>query len=149
MRITLLHPPHTAIGSRIPNEHLPPFGLLCIGGPLIDDGHEVTLINADPGPMSLHEVLARLAQSRPDAILIGHSGSTSAHPTVAAWAAQIARTCPEARIIYGGVYPTYHWQEILRDVPEIDAAEFFEAVLDIGDLAFHCLHGCDQLLGVL
>ena len=32
MRILLINPPHTAIGSRIPIEHLPPLGLLAIGG---------------------------------------------------------------------------------------------------------------------
>lgn len=51
MRITLLHPPHTAIGSRVPKENLPPFGLLCIGGPQVDAGHGLHLINADLDPM--------------------------------------------------------------------------------------------------
>jgi anaerobic magnesium-protoporphyrin IX monomethyl ester cyclase len=40
-RITLLNPPHRSIGSRVPGELLPPLGLLQIGGPLIDAGHEV------------------------------------------------------------------------------------------------------------
>jgi anaerobic magnesium-protoporphyrin IX monomethyl ester cyclase len=53
MRITLLHPPHTAIGSRVPRENLPPFGLLRLGGPLIDAGHGVTLVKADLDPMPL------------------------------------------------------------------------------------------------
>lgn len=30
MRILIVNPPHTAIGSRIPREQLPPLGLLCI-----------------------------------------------------------------------------------------------------------------------
>ncbi len=38
MRLLLIQPPHTAIGSRIPKENLPPMGLLSIGGPLIDAG---------------------------------------------------------------------------------------------------------------
>lgn len=53
MRITLLHPAHTAIGSRVPKENLPRFGLLCIGGQLIDAGHAVSLVNADPLNLSL------------------------------------------------------------------------------------------------
>jgi hypothetical protein len=32
MRILLVNPPHPAIGSRIPHEHLPPLGLLALGG---------------------------------------------------------------------------------------------------------------------
>ena len=70
MRITLLHPPHTAIGSRVPREHLPPFGLLCIGGPLIDAGHQVRLVNADPGPMPLSQILHAALHDDPDAVLI-------------------------------------------------------------------------------
>lgn len=120
MRITLLHPPHTAIGSRVPKENLPPFGLLCIGGPLIDAGHDVTLVNADLGPMPFAMILAKVINSRPDAILIGHSGSSSVHPTVARIAPALRALLPNVLIIYGGVYPTYHWREVLNAVPAID-----------------------------
>ena len=47
MKITIINPPHLSIGSRLPNEHLPPLGLLSIGGPLIDEGYEVSLLDAD------------------------------------------------------------------------------------------------------
>lgn len=47
--IVLLNPPHTAIGSRIPREHLPPLGLLSVGGPLIDAGFDVHLVDAEFG----------------------------------------------------------------------------------------------------
>ncbi len=120
IRIALLHPPHTAIGSRIPKENLPPYGLLCIGGPLIDAGHEVSLINADLGPLAPSQILIRLRHANPDAILIGHSGSTSVHPTVLSLVKMIKAVIPEALIIYGGVWPTYHWQEVLNEAPEID-----------------------------
>ena len=53
MKIVLINPPHTAIGSRVPDDHLPPLGLLAIGGPLIDAGHEVRLVDAEFGPMPL------------------------------------------------------------------------------------------------
>ena len=33
MRIVLINVPHPAIGSRIPDDHLPPLGLLSVGGP--------------------------------------------------------------------------------------------------------------------
>ena len=47
MKILLINPPHKSIGSRLPKEHLPPLGLLSIGGPLIDHGHTVKLLDAD------------------------------------------------------------------------------------------------------
>ena len=50
MRILLINVPHPAIGSRIPDDHLPPLGLLSIGGPLIDDGHDVRLLDGEFGP---------------------------------------------------------------------------------------------------
>jgi hypothetical protein len=50
MRILLINVPHPAIGSRIPREQLPPYGLLCVGGPLIDDGHDVSLLDGEFGP---------------------------------------------------------------------------------------------------
>ena len=82
MRIALLNPPHSAIGSRIPDEQLPPLGLLCVGGPLIDDGHAVTLIDADRENLADDEALRRICAFAPDILMIGHSGSTSAHPVV-------------------------------------------------------------------
>jgi anaerobic magnesium-protoporphyrin IX monomethyl ester cyclase len=120
MRITLLHPPHTSIGSRIPRENLPPFGLLCLGGPLIDAGHQVALVNADLGPMSDQDILAEVTQNRPEALLIGHSGSTSAHPTVLRLASLIKAHLPDVTIIYGGVWPSYHWRDVLSECPAID-----------------------------
>lgn len=120
MRLTLINPPHTAIGSRVPGEVLPPLGLLAIGGPLIDAGHDVSLINADIAPMRLPEIVARLLALAPEAVLIGHSGSTSVHPTVCELVVLIRQAIPEVRVIYGGVFPSYHWEDILRDVPGID-----------------------------
>jgi anaerobic magnesium-protoporphyrin IX monomethyl ester cyclase len=121
MRITLLNPPHTAIGSRVPREHLPPLGHLAIGGPLIDAGHHVTLLNADPAPMDQPQIIATLVSQAPQAVLIGHSGSTSAHPTILRLARAIRAALPRAHIILGGVYPSYHWFETLTDCPAIDA----------------------------
>lgn len=120
MRISLVNPRHRAIGSRVPGEMLPPLGLLAIGGPLIDAGHEVTLVNADLLDLSEAATLAAIEKSAPEAVLIGHSGSTSAHPTVCILAAMIRRALPDAIIIYGGVFPSYHWSEVLSEVAEID-----------------------------
>src|SRR5256885_3846554 len=80
MRILLINPPHPSIGSRIPREHLPPLGLLALGGPLLDAGHQVKLLDAEFGPMPLNQITSSAAAYAPDAILLGHSGSTSGHP---------------------------------------------------------------------
>ncbi|MEA3182733.1 MAG: anaerobic magnesium-protoporphyrin monomethyl ester cyclase [Gammaproteobacteria bacterium] len=120
MKITLINPPHTAIGSRIPREHLPPLGLLNVGGPLIDAGFHVTLIDAELGPMSLREIARRAQELETDVVMIGHSGSSSVHPTVVELSQLLKLSLPRSVIVYGGVHPTYHWEEILRDCAEID-----------------------------
>lgn len=120
MRIVLLNPPHTAIGSRIPDEHLPPLGLLYIGGALLDAGHSVVLVDADLEPAPPARIVERVLASRPQAVLLGHSGSTSAHPAVAGLARALKRARPGLVIIYGGVFPTYHWREVLEQDPAID-----------------------------
>lgn len=120
MRILLINPPHTAIGSRVPYEHLPPLGLLAIGGPLLDAGHEVQLLDAEFGPLAIGEIVQQARTYAPDAVLLGHSGSTSAHPTVAAITRALREIQPGLHIVYGGVFPTYHWREVLRDEPQID-----------------------------
>src|SRR5215204_642863 len=104
MRILLINVPHPSIGSRIPNDHLPPLGLLAIGGPLIDDGHEVQLLDGEFGPMPAADILAQTVAFRPDAVLFGHSGSTSGHPVIAEVALGVSRALPNAHIIYGGVF---------------------------------------------
>lgn len=120
MRIVLVNPPHTSIGSRTPDDHLPPLGLLSIGGPLIDAGHTVRLVDADRTNMRLSQVVGEVVRDEPDAVLIGHSGSTSVHPTAVQLFRMLKAVRPEITIIYGGVFPTYHWREILAECPEVD-----------------------------
>ena len=121
MRIFIINPPHPAIGSRIPREHLPPLGLLSLGGPLLDAGHQVKLLDAEFEPiMSVDEIVAEAEAYGPDALLMGHSGSTSAHPMVCRIAEGIRKRMPHTWIIYGGVFPTYHWNEVMEQEMAID-----------------------------
>ena len=119
-RILLLNVPHTAIGSRIPKEQLPPLGLLSVGGPLIDAGFHVELLDAEFGPLPVAEIIARVVESRPNIVMMGHSGSSTAHLTIAMMAARIKGAIPNVKIIYGGVFPTYHWRDVLKECAAID-----------------------------
>ena len=120
MKILLINPPHPSIGSRIPREHLPPLGLLALGGPLIDAGHQVKLLDAEFGPMSLERIISETVDYEPDAVLLGHSGSTSGHPSATRIARAVRMKLPRAWIIYGGVFPTYHWSEIMAQESAFD-----------------------------
>ena len=120
MHIVLVNIPHPAIGSRIPKEQLPPYGLLCVGGPLIDDGHLVELIDGEFGPMPLFELVERIVARRPDIVMFGHSGSSSGQTIISEVAKRVRGGFPKVRIAYGGVHPTYHWREILAAEPWVD-----------------------------
>ena len=120
MKLLLLNPPHPAIGSRIPQEHLPPLGLLALGGPLLDAGHQVKLLDAEFGPMSVNQILSSVLEYAPDAVLLGHSGSSSGHPSASRIMEAVRQAMPRTWLIYGGVYPTYHWAEIMEEVPSVD-----------------------------
>lgn len=120
MRILLINPPHPSIGSRLPDEHLPPLGLLSIGGPLIDKGHEVRLLDAEFGPMKFADIVAQTLRYNPALVLLGHSGSTSAQPIISGLTRLIRQQNPSIPIVIGGVFPTYHWREILESEPQID-----------------------------
>jgi len=120
MRLLIINPPHPAIGSRIPDDPLPPLGLLSIAGPLLDEGHDVELLDCEFGPMPIDLIIRNLVNHAPDAILLGHSGSTSAHPITSEIARRAKSFLPQLTIIYGGVFPTYHWRDILAAQPEFD-----------------------------
>jgi anaerobic magnesium-protoporphyrin IX monomethyl ester cyclase len=120
MNILLINPPHKSIGSRLPNEHLPPLGLLSIGGPLIDNGYNVKLLDADFENLPFDEIVHKTADFKPDVVLLGHSGSTSAQPIINEITKLIKLTKPEIMIVVGGVFPTFHWKEILENNPQID-----------------------------
>ena len=120
MRILLINAPHLAIGSRMAGEHLPPLGLLSIGGSLIDQGHEVQLLDAEFEPMAVSDIATETVQYNPDLALLGHSGSTSAQPIIFEITKLIRQQNSAITIILGGVFPTYHWQEILATSPQID-----------------------------
>lgn len=120
MKILIINPPHLSIGSRMPREHLPPLGLLSIGGPLIDAGHDVKLLDADFKPLIDAEIVSEILESNPDVIMLGHSGSTSAQPVINNITKLVRRKSPNIKIVIGGVFPTYHWNEILEKNPQID-----------------------------
>lgn len=120
MKITLLNPPHTAIGSRFAGEHLPPLGLLSIGGPLLDDGHEVCLIDADLKLLGIEATVEEVVKGSPEIVMIGHSGSSSVHDTILEICKKLKERDEQIVIVYGGVHPTYHWDEIMAASDDID-----------------------------
>jgi anaerobic magnesium-protoporphyrin IX monomethyl ester cyclase len=140
MRILLINSPHPSIGSRLPGEHLPPLGLLAIGGPLLDKGYEVRLLDAEFGPMTFEEIVAETLKYDPALILLGHSGSTTAQPIISVITKMIRQQRPSVKIGIGGVFPTYHWRKILETEPYIDfivCGEGEETIVNLVDALEH------------
>lgn len=54
-----------------------------------------------------------------DAVLLGYSGSLSAHPVAAEVSRAIRALLPDARIVCGVVFPTDHWRAVLAAEPQI------------------------------
>ena len=120
MNILLVNAPHLSIGSRLANEHLPPLGLLSIGGPLIDAGYDVELLDADYYNYKISIVIEEILKRNPDVLMLGHSGSTSAQPIINDITKHVRAKNSDIKIIIGGVFPTFHWREILEENPQID-----------------------------
>ena len=91
-----------------------------LGGPLIDAGHHVKLIDHDMNGWDIKKLLQEIKNFQPDYVLLGHSGSTASHNVVVKTVQQIRKIFSDVKIIYGGVYPSYAYQSILDEVPEID-----------------------------
>lgn len=119
MRILLINPPYVSLTSRGVGHQIP-FGLLCIGGPLIDAGHEVRLLDAERHHLTPQEIERRVAAFRPDLVMTGHSGSTPAHPACVEALRAAERACPSVTTVYGGVYPTYHAKDVLAESSAVD-----------------------------
>src|SRR5579862_3006033 len=118
MRIVLINAPLASTVCDRTTGHQIPLGLLMIGGPLIEAGHDVCLIDAAALHLEDAEIVRRAANA--DVILIAHVGSTQAHPCCMRVLRAIRQAQPGVFTIYGGVHPTYHYKEILERNGEVD-----------------------------
>ena len=133
-KIILLNPARHFIANESGLGYLTPLGLILLGGPLIDAGYSVKLIDHDLNHWSFEKLMQEIAHFQADYVLLGHSGSTASHLVVVQTVQVIRKVFPNIRIIYGGVYPSYAYQSILQEVLEIDVivrGEGEKTVLDL------------------
>jgi anaerobic magnesium-protoporphyrin IX monomethyl ester cyclase len=120
VRILLINPPYQTLTSNWGVGHQIPLGLLAVGGPLRDAGHAVRLLDAECRHLSMATICRAATAFRPHVVMTGHAGSTPAHPICAAMLNALKAACPSAQMVCGGVYPSYHAQEILAHTPAVD-----------------------------
>jgi anaerobic magnesium-protoporphyrin IX monomethyl ester cyclase len=121
LRVLLVNPPYQTFTSNVGVGHQVPLGLLMVGGPLLDAGHHVRLLDAECRHLQPAEIAAAARAWRADVVMTGHAGSTPAHPDCVATLAAVKRELPAAFTVYGGVFPSYHGEQVLQTAPEIDA----------------------------
>jgi anaerobic magnesium-protoporphyrin IX monomethyl ester cyclase len=119
-KIVLLTPARRFIANRFGLGYQIPLGLVCIGGPLLDAGYTIKLIDNDLYGWSPERLAAEVADFGADYVLLGHTGSTAAHLICLATATALRAALPHLRIAYGGVYPSYADTSTLHDCPAID-----------------------------
>jgi anaerobic magnesium-protoporphyrin IX monomethyl ester cyclase len=134
-RIILLTPRRRFIANRFGLGYQLPLGLVFLGGPLVDAGHVVRLIDNDLYGWDTPRLLAEVTRFQPDIIFLGHTGSTAAHPVCMATARALKHALPHLRIGYGGVYPSYAAEAVLRDCRAIDVVVRGEGEATVRDLA--------------
>jgi len=120
-RIVLINPARHFIANEHGLGYLIPLGLVCIGGPLIDAGFSVKLIDHDLYGWTEKRLIKEISDFKADYILLGHSGSTAAHKTALKTIRAIHKELPHLRIVYGGVYPSYADKVVMAECEEIDA----------------------------
>ncbi|MCE9547261.1 MAG: cobalamin-dependent protein [Planctomycetia bacterium] len=120
MRVLLVNPPYQTLTSNIGVGHQIPLGLLMVGGALSDAGHEVRLLDAECDRLGKRDILAAIRKFEPDIVMTGHAGSTPAHPVCVSMLRTIKAFRPQLLTVYGGVYPTYHAEQILAREPAVD-----------------------------
>ncbi len=120
MKILLINPSYITLSARFGTGHQIPLGLLMVGGPLLDAGHQVILLDAERRHLSVRAIVDEVKSVAPQIVMTGHAGSTSAHPVCVKMLSAIKNDCPNVITVYGGVYPSFHAEEILEKEQAVD-----------------------------
>jgi radical SAM superfamily enzyme YgiQ (UPF0313 family) len=113
-------------------------GLFSIGAVLMEQGHEVTVVNEyglDPSKTTPQRVLE---EKRPD--LVGMSVFNANRFGAMEWARTAKEILPECTTVFGGVAATFLWEHLLGECPDLDCVVLGEGEATISEL----VEGLDQ-----
>jgi anaerobic magnesium-protoporphyrin IX monomethyl ester cyclase len=120
MNIVLINIPLKSTVCDLGVGHQIPLGLLMIGGPLLDAGHSVHLVDAACDRLTVLDTVDRALRLQPDVVMAAHVGATPAHPTALDVFSALKAAQPSLLTIYGGVHATYHDREIIARYSCVD-----------------------------
>lgn len=81
-----------------------------IGG----DGYDVSLLATNLTQENEADVVDAIIAWCPDLILLCNADGLTTHQASVRLAQSVKKSLAGLRVIYGGAYPAYHWQEILK-----------------------------------
>ncbi len=142
-RIQIIIPP-----LREKPTHYPPSGALYVAASLIEDGHEVQIINVDVERIHYSEVIKRIHDFDPD--VIGFSGIvTTAYKYIKEMSGIIRESFPETKLIVGGSISAA--AEIIMNNTSIDVVVKGEGEITIKELVSSLKDGRDltEVNGIL
>lgn len=135
MDILLVNPPmalptQEMIGVNIEaGASQPPLGLCYLGAKLRQDGHNVTILDAEALSLGKHECVEAILASSP--AVVGFTAATPAVKTAARIATAVKTARPKTFIVFGGCHVTSAWQPTMLTFPAIDCC-----VLGEGEIRF-------------
>jgi anaerobic magnesium-protoporphyrin IX monomethyl ester cyclase len=146
VNLLLVNPPYQTLTSNLGVGHQAPLGLLMVGGALIDAGHRVKLLDAECGHLTVQQVAEAARAFGADVVMTGHAGSTPAHPVCLRTLRAVKAACPDVVTVYGGVYPSYHAEAILRDESAVDVVVRGEGEAVATDVVNHLTMSVARIL---
>ncbi len=121
------------------SSYMPPLGLLYLAQSLLQEGHQVNILDF------YNET--QLLQSINSVDAVGISVNTQYYRDAAHLTTLIKQKEPNLPIIIGGPHPTFHPKQSLKDIPAADISVSGEADYVIKDLA-HAINGTKKLADI-
>jgi len=107
--------PETLVG------YMPPYGLLCVAGPIIDASfQDVVLVDGAVGNMGITETVEQLNRTGCDVVFLSSMASTAGMPMAGEIAEALKTVNPTVQIATGGVHASYMHSQVMAEYPAID-----------------------------
>lgn len=96
----------------------PPLGVCYLASVLEQSGFHVSIVDLSVRDMDYSEAASAIASSNP--LVVGFSCTTPGFPSAVRVAQRVREKIPGAKIIFGGPFPTFAYDEILSKYPCVD-----------------------------
>lgn len=134
MKVLLIHPNFHCGGAELAIGTMTPLGLLYLGGILIDNGHVVKLLDAAKLNMGTGHLRENIEIFKPDVVCVGSSASIVTSKKSLEVIKIVKEIDTKIKTIYGGSYPTFQFDKIMKNYSQVDFIIQGEGELTIEEL---------------